>query len=306
MLPYGIRFLPSSIDATNSNRPFTDDYLRPYQGYGSIKWLAFDGNSSYHSLQTQVRRRFSKGLQFGLSWTWSKAMAYSDGDQGTVSTYVSRREFDYGEATYDRTHVVAINYLWDVPSLHKVWRNGFTKHAFDGWQIAGVTRFQSGSPLSIGTLGTGALDSSLDLTGGGDGWRPVLVGNPVLPKDQRTVDQYFNTAAFAPPGVGGKVPTDLAGVKAILAMGNTPTTFGRGPGINNWNLSVFKNFQFGERLRVMFRGEAYNAFNHTQFSTVNVSPKWSYTTGAVSAAQFGQITAARDPRVMQFALRFQF
>jgi hypothetical protein len=295
------------VDVTNSNKPFTDDYLRPYQGYGSIKWLQFDGNSSYHSLQAQVRRRFSKGLQFGAAWTWSKAMAYSDGDQGAVSTYVARREFDYGEATYDRTHVVAINYLWELPHLSKVVRNGFIKQAFDGWQVAGITRFSSGAPLSIGTLGTGALDSSLDLTGGGDGWRPVMTGNPVLPKDQRTVDEYFNTAAFAPPGVGGKVPTDLAGVRTILALGNTPATFARGPGINNWNLSLFKNFRFlNERIGAQFRAEAYNAFNHTQFSTVNVSPKWTYTTGVVSAAQFGQVTAARDPRVMQFALRLTF
>jgi hypothetical protein len=307
MLPYGTRFLPSSIDVTNSNKPFTDDYLRPYQGYGSIKWLSFDGNSSYHSLQAQVRRRFSKGLQFGASWTWSKAMDYTDGDQGAVSTYVNRRQFDYGEATYDRTHVVAINYLWDVPRLSHVWNHSPVKQVFDGWQIAGVTRFQSGAPLSMGTLGTGNLDSSLDLTGGGDGWRAVMTGNPVLPKDQRTVDQYFNTAAFSAPGVGGKVPTDMAGVQRILALGNTPSSFGRGPGINNWNLSLFKNFGFlGEHLHAQFRAEAYNAFNHTQFSTVNVTPKWSYTTGVVSAAQFGQITAARDPRVMQFALRLMF
>ncbi|HJZ95336.1 MAG TPA: carboxypeptidase regulatory-like domain-containing protein [Candidatus Solibacter sp.] len=306
MLPYGTRFLPSSLDATNSNKPFTDDYLRPYQGYGSIKWLQFDGNSSYHSLQAQARRRFSHGLQFGVSYTFSKAMAYSDGDQGTVSTYVARREFDYGLASYDRTHVLALNYLWNLPRLSRVVNNAFVKQVFDGWQISGVTRFQSGSPLSIGTLGTGNLDSSIDLTGGGDGWRPVMSGNPVLPKDQRTVERYFNIDVFSPPGVGGKAPTDIAGVNRILALGNTPGTFGRGPGLNNWNLSLFKNIRVRERLNMQFRAEAYNAFNHTQFSTVNVSPKWNYTTGAQTGAQFGQITAARDPRIMQFALRLQF
>jgi hypothetical protein len=233
-------------------------------------------------------------------------MDYTDGDQGTVSTYVNRRQFDYGEATYDRTHVVAINYLWDVPRLSKVWRSAAVKQIFDGWQVAGITRFQSGAPLSLSTLGTSNLDSSLDLTGGGDGWRAVMVGNPNLPKSQRTVEQYFNIAAFAPPGVGGAVPTNMAGVNRILALGNTPATFGRGPGINNWNLSLFKNFRFRERVGAQFRAEAYNAFNHTQFSTVNTTPKWNYTTGAVTAAQFGQVTAARDPRVMQFAMRLSF
>jgi hypothetical protein len=306
MLPYGTRFLPSSLDATNGNKPFTDDYLRPYPGYGSIKWLSFDGNSSYHSMQVHVQRRFSRGLQFGAAWTWSKAMAYSDGDQGAVSTYVSRREFDYGLASYDRTHVLALNYLWNVPRLSRVIQNPFVRAAFDGWQISGITRFQSGAPLSLGTLSTGNLDGSLDLTGGGDGWRAVMLSNPVLPKDKRTVEQYFNVAAFAPPGVGGPAPKNLQDVVRILALGNTPSTFGRGPGLNNWNLSLFKNIPIREKSYVQFRAEAYNAFNHTQFSSVNTTPKWNYTTGAITAAQFGQVTAARDPRIMQFALRLNF
>jgi len=134
----------------------------------------------------------------------------------------------------------------------------------------------------------------------------VMGGNPILTKDQRTVERYFNIDVFSPPGVGGKAPTDIPGVNRILALGNTPSTFGRGPGLNNWNLSLFKNIRVRERLNMQFRAEAYNAFNHTQFSTVNVSPKWNYTTGAQTGAQFGQITAARDPRIMQFALRLQF
>ena len=306
LLPYATRFLTASQDPTQPGKPLTDDYLRHYQGYGSIKWLQFDGNSSYHSLQVNVTRRFSKGLQFGGAYTWSKAMAYSDGDQGAVSTLVSRREFDYGLANYDRTHVAAIHYIWDIPRLSRVLDHALVKQVFDGWQFAGITRFQSGSPLSLGNLGTGNLEGSLDLMGGGDGWRAVMSGNPVLPKDQRTIDRYFNTSVFAPPGVGQPVVATVAGVNRILALGNTPNTFARGPGINNWNLSLYKNFSVRERLHFQFRAEAYNAFNHTQFSTVNTAPKWNYTTGVQTGTQFGQITAARDPRIMQFGLRLQF
>ena len=104
-----------SARVADEDVPLTDDYLRPYQGFASTKWLAFDGNSSYHSLQVHAQRRFSKRLHFGASYTWSRAMSYSDGDQGTVSTYVSRREFDYGLAGYDRTHVLAINYQCALP-----------------------------------------------------------------------------------------------------------------------------------------------------------------------------------------------
>jgi hypothetical protein len=203
--------------------------------------------------------------------------------------------------------VLAINYQVDLPGVSRhVGNNGVVKKVFDDWKLNGITRFQSGAPLSIGTLGTGALNGSLDITGGGDGWRPVMSGNPVLPKDQRTVEQYFDTSVFSPPGVGGAAPADLAAVQRVLALGNTPSTFARGPGINNFNIALFKEFTARERVRFQFRAEAYNAFNHTQFSTVNVAPKWNYATGAYTSTQFGQITAARDPRYMQFGMKVQF
>ncbi len=202
--------------------------------------------------------------------------------------------------------MVAINYLWNIPRLGRVVNNPLVHRVFDGWQLSGITRFQSGSPLSLGNLSTGNLDGALDITGGGDGWRAVMTGNPILPKSERTVERYFNIAAFAPPGVGGPTPNNPAAVQGILALGNTPNTFGRGPGLNNWDLSLFKNIPVREKLTMQFRAEAYNAFNHTQFSAVNTTPKWTYATGAVTAAQFGQITAARDPRILQFALRLNF
>ena len=304
-LPYGARFLPQSQDPTQPGKPFGDDFLRPYSGYGSIKWLQFDGNSSYHSLQVYAHRRFAHGLQFGASWTWSKAMAYSDGDQGAVSTNVSRREFDYGEASYDRTHVIAINYLWNIPRASRLVNNFVVRKVLDDWQIAGIARFQSGAPLSIGNLGTGAINGGTDLVGGGDGWRPLVRGNPVLPGDQRTVERYFNTAMFAPPL---STPCTVAAINAGQCfLGNTPATFARGPGIANWNLSLYKNIPVGEHVKMTFRAEAYNVLNHTQFKDVNVAPKWDLNTGAlVSSSQFGQVTSARDPRIMQFALRVAF
>jgi hypothetical protein len=305
-VPYGARFLPQNFDPTQTgNKPMLDQFLRPYFGYGSIKWLQFDGNSSYHSLQTAVTRRYSNGLQFGLAWTWSKAMAYSDGDQGAVSTAVSRRQFDYGEATYDRTHVVAIHYLYDLPRASRLMNNLVARKVFDNWQISGITRFQSGAPLSISTLGSSGFTPSTDITGGGDGWRPVMSGTPILPKDQRTVEHWFNAAVFAPPVLPGNAPTDLAGVMRILALGNTPATFARGPGIANFNTALFKTFQVGEHVKATFRAEAYNVFNHTQFNAVNVAPQWDKT-GAQVKPLFGQVTSARDPRILQFALRLTF
>jgi hypothetical protein len=315
-LPFGTRFLPANFDPSQKTpQALPDDFLRPYQGYAAIPFLNFDGNSSYHSLQVSAQRRYAHGLQIGAVYTWSKAMTYSDSDQGGVATFVSRREFNYGEATYDRTHVFAVNYLWTIPGSKA--GNPFMRAAVGGWQISGITRLQSGAPLSLSTsLKTGcsipnapcaattANNFGTDITGGGDNWRAVMSGNPVLASGERGVDQWFNTSVFSPPALAQQV-TNLAGVLQVLARGNTPFTFARGPGINNTDLALFKNFKIRERLNTQLRFEAYNVFNHTQFSTVGTTAQWDQS-GAQVNTSFGKVTAARDPRIMQFALRLGF
>ena len=321
---YGSRY--SNLDPTSSGCQQTiatcgflnDNFFRPFRGYGDIPFLTYDGNSSYHSLQSQITHRFSHGMQFGASWTWSKAMAYTAADKGNVADSVSPKIWNYGFADYDRTHILAINYLIDLPRASRLVDRRLVRAIFDNWQLNGITRFQSGGPLfwdnhASGTAGTsnGNANSSFgtgnltnvpglksnDIVGGGDGWRPVVIGNPVLPKDQRSSDQYFNTAAFAPP-------TNCA--FGIACIGNAGSVVARGPGISNWNMSLFKNIRFTERVNLQFRAEAYNIFNHTQASDVDTTPKWNYTTGQQVNAAFGKVIAWRDPRIMQFALRIMF
>ena len=122
--------------------------------------------------------------------------------------------------------------------------------------------------------------------------RVNLVGNPVLPKDQRTFNTNFNTAALAMPAVG--------------TYGNAPKVFFRGPGINNWNMALLKNVQVKERLRLQLRVETYNTFNQTQFSGLNTAAQFNPATGAQTNVKLGTFTAARDPRQMQMALRLMF
>ena len=305
-VPPGARFLPGNQDLT-TGKPLPDDFLRPYQGYGKIPMLTFDGTSSYHSLQTFVQHRFSHGLQFGAAWTWSRAMAYADGDQGAVSSSYSPQVWNYGLASYDRTHVLALNYLVTLPGLSRFVNNALVKGIFDGWQLAGTSRLQRGAPLFWGnsingsdtatagnsnkTFGTGDLTDGADLTGGTEGWRPVVAGNPELPADQRTFDHWFNTAAFARPGQGDH--------------GNAPSVVVRGPGMNNWNMALFRNIKAGDRAHLQVRVEAYNVFNTTQFSNVDTTPKFDAAGNQVNA-DFGRVTATRDPRIMQFALRVMF
>jgi hypothetical protein len=294
-----VRFLAQNQDPT-TGKPLSDNFLRPYQGYGSIPFLTFTGTSKYNSLQTQVTHRLSHNVQFGAAYTWSRAYDYTEGDQGSVSS--NPQLFNHGLAAYDRTHVVAINYSVVLPTANRFGNNALVKGVLNGWQLVGTTRFVSGAPLFWGWtgtnsvssntfLGTGNLTTATDLTGGTEGWRPVVIGNPELPADQRTFYHWFNTAAFTKPAQG--------------TQGNAGSIVARGPGINNWNMSLFKNFKAGARLNFQLRAEAYKVFNHTQFSAVDTVPKFDAQGNQVSGT-FGQVVAARDPRILQFALRVNF
>jgi hypothetical protein len=146
---YGTRFLPTSIDPT-TNTALPDNFLRPIQGYADIQYIEMASNSNYHSLQTQVNKRFSKGLQFGLSWTWSKTMNYVNGNNDAVNPFLDFRMRNYGKGNFDRTHNLVLNYVYSVPKLSQVWTSPVVKWVFDNWDIAGVTTFISGAPSGVG------------------------------------------------------------------------------------------------------------------------------------------------------------
>jgi hypothetical protein len=318
-LPYGTKFLASSLDpAVARPQALPDDFLRPYQGYAAIPYLSYDASSNYHSLQSSLQRKFSNNVQFGIVYTWSKAMDYSDGENGGVVTFQDRREWNYGLATYDRTHVFAANYLWSLPGDNLGSRA--LRTLLGGWQISGITRFQSGAPVSFNnpTLRTGctagvtpcaattANNFGTDITGGGDGWRVVQSGNPNLPRNERTPDRWFDTSVFAPPALAQTV-TDMAGVQRVLAAGNVGRRFIRAPGMSNTDVALFKNFKLKGSISAQFRLEAYNVFNHTQFefTDANRQPIWDQSGVQVNPA-FGKVSDARDPRIVQVAFQMKF
>jgi len=282
-LPYGIRFLASSADPTNPATPLPDNFLRPYRGYGSILYFEDRGISNYNALQMSVDRRFTGSFSFGLGYTWSKAM-----DDGTsIPTYLDNRWRNYGMSSNDRTHVLSINFTYALPKLGKVAPHPVIRQIFDGWMLSGIGQFASGAPtgLSFSTV------TSVDLTGGGDGQRVNLTGPVVLGRSERGFFRWFRTENVALPGKGD--------------VGNAPVVVYRGPGTNNWDLTAFKDFRIKENVKFTLRWEAYNAFNHTQWSTVNSAARFDAQGRQVNSL-FGQVTAARTPRVMQGSLRFQF
>jgi hypothetical protein len=134
-----------------------------------------------------------------------------------------------------------------------------------------------------------------------------MIGNPNLPRDQRSATRWFDASAFAEP-----IPITAAQCASGTCpawtygnVGNAPSNIIRGPGRNTWNTSVFKNFRIRERLTVQFRAEAYNTFNHTNFNAVDTTIQYN-AAGVNTRSSTGNVTSARDPRIMQFALRINF
>lgn len=310
---YGANLLPQNTNP-QSNTPLNDNYFRPYMGYGSIPQQIFEGNSSYHSLQVAVNRRFSHGLQFGVSYTHSKALGYADGDststsgtptnsKNTVATYLDRATQNYGLRSYDRPNILTFHFLWEVPRLSRLVPNRFVRAAFDGWRLSDITSFISGPALNIAMT----TNPTVNFFSEGDGALPLVVGNPNLPKNQRTVTQWFNLGAFAEPipMTAAQCASGTCPAVTWANFGDTPDGIIRGPGRNNWNTSLFKDFKIRERVNAQFRAEAYNTFNHTQFNAIDTTIQYN-ASGVNTRSSSGNVTSARDPRIMQFAFRLTF
>lgn len=281
-VPYGAEFLPQNQDPTTGT-PLPDDYFRPYPGYSSISDSEWGDCSNYNSLQVTFTRRLSHGLAYGVAYTYSKAL-----DDRKSTTYVPY-SMTYGPASTDMRNRLVPNWIWDFPKVSTHWNTSVSRWALDGWEISGIASFISGEPMPV-NLGT---TNNENITGGGDGAQVILTANPVLSKGKRTFDHYFNPNVFALPAVG-QIGNSWNGAAFY------------GPGVNNWDMVLTKNFRFAERTDVQLRTETYNTFNHPQWSTVNNSTQFDPSTGQQVNSALGRITGDRGPRLMQLALRINF
>jgi Carboxypeptidase regulatory-like domain/TonB-dependent Receptor Plug Domain len=292
-LPIFAKFNPANVDPTSATKsPLPDNFLRPYYGWSGIGSYEYGNSSNYNSMQVSARRQMTRGLMFGLSYTWSRYMSY-----GSPSVYLPLRSRTYGPSGGDRRQMLTINYVYDVPKLSPHFGGKYLAPIVDGWTLSGVTSIATGGPFTP-SLGTTA---GTDFTGSSEGARINVVGDPYLPKDQRSFGQNFNTAAFAPPTACSWSNQNLA------CFGNAGTNIMYGPGTNNWDLSILKKVpvHMGEGRSLEFRAEAYNAPNHTQFSGYDTSTRFD-PTGKQTNANFGAFSSARSPRIMAFTVRLQF
>ncbi|MCI0718090.1 MAG: carboxypeptidase-like regulatory domain-containing protein [Acidobacteria bacterium] len=286
-IPFGARFLPQNIDPTTGTA-LPDAFLRPSPGYQNITFREYSGTSNYNSLQVTANRRFVRGVQLGVSYTWAKTMATGSNEGELLPLYVPRRVWSYGPTSFDQTQMLIINYVWELPKVSKVMSGPVVRHVLDGWFVSGVTSFASGFPRFVGFQTT----DNADITGGGDGSRALMVARAHLPRGERTFTRWFNTEAFARPPRGN--------------YGDAPIAPVRAPGVNNWDLVVTKQIPLGKESRNLeFRWELYNALNHTQFSQIDTTARFD-PAGRQVNGRFGQVIATRLPRIMQFGLKFDF
>ena len=313
-IPYGVTFLPQNQDPTKvksnpnavlGSNAYDANFLRQYPGYGDITMIQFGGSSNYNSLQVSANRRFASGFFFGLAYTWSKALGVVSGDGDYMRIDNLTREANYGPLSYDVTHNFVVNYIYDVPALSREfgWDNRAAKLTFDGWQISGVTSLITGTPYSVGFSIPGI--GNQQITGSyTEPPRVDLIGNPRTGNDSPY--DRINPAAFAIPAVG--------------SIGNgAPVNYLRNPGVFNFDFSAQKTFPVTERVSLQLRGDAFNVFNHTQFSGINSTINFTSLTnpavtnlpfnssGAVTNINgFGTVNGARDPRIIQLVARIVF
>jgi hypothetical protein len=261
---------------------------RVYPGFAVVNQEENASNASYNSMQAALRIENKHGLTAQFAYTWSHEIDIASGDLGSTNpaggnSWVSNPfdiTYDRGSGVLDRRHIFSANYVYNLPTFQR--GNLWQREALGGWVLSGVTVMQTGAPrlvrYSPDVLGFGGNAAN----------RPNLVGKVSGAKTQQA---WFNTSAFAAPTAewagGGNHGFGTAGKDSIL-----------GPGLQNWNLSLFKTFPIGETgPKIELRVESFNTFNHTQFNGVDTS---------LTDSNFGQVTSSLDPRTLQFGGKFVF
>jgi hypothetical protein len=272
-------FIPgqSTLQNVNQRRIYAPDFA-------SVQSLTTDGTSTYNSLSFSLERRFQDSYSLSAHYTFgsSRDLQSNVVAHGQASfTNPFDLGYDRGPSDFDRRHRFVGNFLWELPHL----RNAPTalRLLAGGWQMNGIMILESGTPFSV----FAGQDRSLDGVGAD---RANLTGDPTLdsdrPKGERIL-RYFNTAAFTTPDFG--------------TYGNSGRNILRGPGYATVDFSILKNFVtpwFGsEGANLQLRAEAYNLFNRVNLNN-------PITT--LTSPQFGRITSARDPRIIQLGVRFVF
>jgi hypothetical protein len=279
---------------TTFNNPGVNvNALRPFLSFANINQVEHSGRSTYNGLQFEANRRFTKSLGYGFAYTFSKTMDNNSSPRDAFYD-VFNQGLNWGKSGNDVRHIAVINFIYEAPFFNKA-GNKLVRSALGGWQISGVTQFQTGTPLTIG--------NSDDYLGTGDAiFRPWnLNGDGSLQKTFSSVNAAGNYAGdtnswFTSTTAGGAAYATKP-ANGTYANQNRNSVGYNQPGFQNWNLAAFKAFAVTEKQKVTFRFEAFNWLNHPNWSGADTNP---------TSATFGKITAKNSERNLQLSLRYSF
>ena len=272
--------------------------LVPYLGFRSIKQAECVANGHYNSMQVDLHSVIHRDLQLQFGYTLARSIDPTTGNGGngfdldaTDNPYEGWR-YDVGPSVFDRTTVAFVNYIYDIP-LFRNSSNAAARTALGGWEIAGISTFQTGAPLNV-TLGGNAGSNGVQ---NGTNY-PNLVGSISYPKHIISAgNQWFSPTTFTAPALG--------------AWGTLGHDALRGPGRDVWNLALHKTFKFTEQANFEFRAEAFNVWNHTQWQGDNggvggTSTNCGWNGTSCAGGNFGVSTAVYDPREFQLMGKITF
>jgi len=259
--------------------------VRPFLGYRRIQWRETSAKSRYHGMLSSLTYRFASGVSLTAAYTWSKNLTDATNDRDAVDFPQDPLNFraEYAEARTSRPHIFSASYVYEIPLFRKD-ANAWVRGLLGGWQIAGITDISSGQPVARVVSGASNIAATIgqypnvvsDPNGGKAGSIDPVSGLPFI----------FDPSAFVAP---------LAGT-----YGNAPRSFARLFGRNQTNLTLTKNIYFDneDRFKIQLRAEAFNVFNHTQFTGAG--------TTLTTTSTFGMPTGARLPREFQFGAKLLF
>jgi hypothetical protein len=247
--------------------------------FGQIRTVQNDEIANYHGLSVVLRQRMTHGLTLLGSYTWSHTLDVgSDSNNSGAPMNPYNWRSDYGNSNWDIRHRLVASFVYDVPLLPAA--NPVLKRIFSNWQMNGIVSAQTGLPFNVST----SVDTANTAAAGV--YRPNLIGKPSEDCGDSHLTGCISPAAYA------LVPT------GVYAYGSEGRNLLHGPGLFNFDYSLFRAFPIHERLRLQFRAELFNIFNHPNFN----NPAATFGTGA-----FGNITSTSvDNREIQFGLKLLF
>jgi hypothetical protein len=277
--------------------------------FAGVGTQASSGVSNYNSLQVQLQKKLTHGLMFQASYTWGHSIDDTSGYEGSGGapgldrvTNPYNFALSRGDSNFDARNRFVINYDYQIPGLARFWNNGFVRHVVDGWRVGGITTLQTGFPIIVGDSSFRSLEcDAYDYYGCWDSVNTVGYPSIYNPRNATLVNAtqggttpgtnyYFNPNAFAPETIG--------------VLGNEGRNNFHGPGINNTDLVLAKQFRWTESRYAELRLEGFNVFNHTQFNLIGAAAPLNFEN--IQASTFGQTLTAGQGRVVQLGAKIYF